>query len=81
MIATVRTLSKLPATLKEAGAHPLVLNLDDSDESVQKAAADAITAYGHVDILINNAGNNLTGYGPVEEVRYAHIACFAKSAF
>ena len=68
MIATVRTPDKFPLVLKEAGAHLLVLDLDESDEIVQKAAADAIAAYGHVDVLVNNAGNTV-GYGPIEEVR------------
>ena len=46
----------------------------DSDEIVQKAAADALTTYGHVDVLVNNAGNTLAGYGPIEEVRWDQIA-------
>lgn len=57
--------------LKEAGARPLVLSLDSSDEVIQKAAEEAIQIYGHVDVLVNNAGTNNPGYGPVEEVRYA----------
>ena len=70
VIATVRSLAKFPAVLNEAGARPLVLDLDSSDDSVQRAAEEAIHIYGHVDVLVNNAGNNTTGYGPVEEVRY-----------
>lgn len=37
---------------------------------MRRAAEDAIQAYGYVDVLVNNAGSNLTGYGPVEEARY-----------
>ena len=69
VIATVRALSKFPQALREAGAKPLILDLDASDSLVQHAAEDAIQLYGQVDVLVNNAGTNLTGYGPVEETR------------
>jgi NAD(P)-dependent dehydrogenase (short-subunit alcohol dehydrogenase family) len=66
----VRSISKFPTTLKNAGVSPLVLDLDASDEIVKRAAEDAIRIYGHVDVLVNNAGTTHPGYGPVEEVRY-----------
>jgi NAD(P)-dependent dehydrogenase (short-subunit alcohol dehydrogenase family) len=69
VIATVRSLAKFPTVLEEAGAQPLVLDLDTSDELVQQAAEEALRIYGHVDVLVNNAGSNYFGYGPVEEVR------------
>jgi NADP-dependent 3-hydroxy acid dehydrogenase YdfG len=69
VIATVRSLAKLPAVLKEAGVRPLALNLDESDDIVQQVAESAIQIYGHVDVLVNNAGSTLFGYGPIEEVR------------
>ena len=42
--------------LREAGAKPLVLDLDSPDDVVRQAAQDAIQVYGHVDVLVNNAG-------------------------
>lgn len=44
-----------------------MLDLTDSDENIQQAAESAIQVYGHVDVLVNNAGTN-SAIGPVEEV-------------
>jgi NAD(P)-dependent dehydrogenase (short-subunit alcohol dehydrogenase family) len=74
VIATVRSLARFPAALNEAGARALELDLDASDEVVQQAAENAIRIYDHVDVLVNNAGSNLFGYGPVEEVRSVYSA-------
>ena len=74
VIATVRSLEKFPAELKERGARPLVLDLDSSDEAIQTAAREAIQIFGHVDVLVNNAASNLHGYGPIEEeIGRAHV--------
>ena len=67
MIATVRSLEKFPAPLRELGAHPLVLDLTHSDEVVQQAAEEAIKVYGHVDVLVNSAG--FAFIGGVEDTR------------
>ncbi|KAI0821040.1 hypothetical protein BC629DRAFT_419461 [Irpex lacteus] len=66
VIATVRSLAKFPAALKEAGAHPLVLDLNDTDANIRAAAEAAIKVYGRVDILVNNAGS-ANAVAPVEE--------------
>lgn len=73
MISSVRALSKFPQALADAGAKPLILDLDAPDPLVQRAAEDAMQIYGHVDVLVNNAGTNLTGYGPVEETSMREI--------
>lgn len=64
----MRSLAKFPQELKEAGATPLVLDLDAPDEELQRAAEEALGVYGYVDVLVNNAGSNTTGVGPVEEI-------------
>ena len=69
VVATVRSLSKFPKELEEHGAKPLVLDLCAADEDIQHAAQDAIAIYGHVDVLVNNAGTIETALGPVEELR------------
>ena len=54
-------MAKFPAILKEAGAHALVLDLDASDETVKATAEQAIAIFGHVDVLVNNAGSGAPG--------------------
>lgn len=73
VIATVRSAKKFPDQLKEAGAYMLVLDLYDSDDKLRKAAEAALQVYGHVDVLVNNAGTNYVGYGPVEETSLAEV--------
>ena len=63
----MRSLNKLPTTLRDAGAEPLILDLTDSDEVIKQAAIHAIQIYGRVDVLVNNAGTS-NGLGPVEEI-------------
>lgn len=41
-----------------------------SDDILKKVAEDAIQVYGHVDVLVNNAGVSTIGLGPLEEQRY-----------
>jgi len=69
VIATVRSLAKVPEGLK--GAAPLVLDMNASDEVVHKAGEEALKIYGHVDVLVNNAGWGL--YGPVEELDMGEV--------
>ncbi|KAI0687096.1 NAD-P-binding protein [Cytidiella melzeri] len=72
VIATVRSLPKFPVSLRDGGAQPLILDLNDSDEGIKAAAIRAIQIYGRVDVLINNAGTN-SAVGPVEEVQMDSI--------
>ena len=52
----VRTMATLEAA--DARAVPLVLDLN-SQSSIECAMADAIAAFGRLDLLVNNAGGNL----------------------
>lgn len=52
----------------------LLLNLYDTDDKIREAAEEALQVYGHVDVLVNNAGTNYIGYGPVEETRCVSLA-------
>lgn len=72
VIATVRDLRKIPESLKWAGVHMLVLDLDSCDEDIQIIANHALQVYGHVDVLVNNAAAGLNG--PIEEQSY--VTCF-----
>ena len=66
----MRTLDRFPEELKKAGAAPILLDFCSSDDEIVAAAEDALNVYGHVDVLMNNAGGSVTGVGPVEELRY-----------
>ncbi|PCH37048.1 NAD(P)-binding protein [Wolfiporia cocos MD-104 SS10] len=66
VIATVRSLSKFPASLKDAGAQPVVLHLNAPDAEIRKAGEEALRVYGHIDVLVNNAGYGVIS--PVEEL-------------
>ncbi|KAI0090609.1 NAD-P-binding protein [Irpex rosettiformis] len=72
VIGTVRSLEKFPASLKDFSAQPIVLDLNDSDETLKQAAESAIRIYGRVDVLVNNAGTN-SAIGPVEELKLDNI--------
>ncbi|KZT64729.1 NAD(P)-binding protein [Daedalea quercina L-15889] len=66
VIATVRSLSKFPNSLKEARGQPLILDLSASDADIRTVGEEAIKIYGRVDVLVNNAG--LGVIAPVEEL-------------
>lgn len=71
VVATVRSLAKFPDELKAAGTVAVSVDLSDSDHVIKSAAEEAIRAYGHVDVLVNNSGVFSCGVGPVEEMRCA----------
>src|SRR5919205_1374869 len=72
------------ALVREQGAEPLVVPVDVSDVGQVRAAAEAVLdAFGHVDLLVNNAG--VTLWKPLFEVDEAlwdrHLDTNLKSQF
>jgi NAD(P)-dependent dehydrogenase (short-subunit alcohol dehydrogenase family) len=70
VFAAMRNPSSSPELAARAADDHLpirVLRMDvDSDESVREAVQEVLSAYGRIDVLVNNAG--IAGGGPVEEV-------------
>jgi NAD(P)-dependent dehydrogenase (short-subunit alcohol dehydrogenase family) len=67
LVATARDVSKLKELEESAPELVQRLTLDvTSESSVKGAVDDAIARWGHVDVLVNNAGYGLTG--AIEEV-------------
>ena len=64
VIATARTVSKI-ASLKEAGAATLKLDVTSPPAELHKTAEEAAGIYGRIDVLVNNAGN--THFGTFED--------------
>ncbi|ETW78843.1 hypothetical protein HETIRDRAFT_324012 [Heterobasidion irregulare TC 32-1] len=64
VIATVRNIAKLPASLKSVS--PLELDLNSSPEDIKAVGLKALEIYGHVDVLVNNAGYGIEV--PMEEL-------------
>ena len=62
VIATSRTPEKIQAVFPNSAEQLLVLSVDlTSDVSVQEAVSTAIAQFGHIDVLVNNAGHGLLG--------------------
>ncbi|KAK7434581.1 hypothetical protein VKT23_018890 [Stygiomarasmius scandens] len=70
VIATARRVSTLDE-LRDKGAKVLTLDVTASRDVLKEFAKEAIAAYGQVDILINNAGQFLTG--AIEENTHEQI--------
>lgn len=66
VIATMRNLAKQNILLNEVnrrGGQAQVVCLDVTDqESIRKAIAHAAAEYGHIDVLVNNAGYGIGGF-------------------
>ncbi|PMD49949.1 NAD(P)-binding protein [Hyaloscypha bicolor E] len=60
VIATGRDIIKLQ-NLKEAGASILQLDITSTQQAINETVAQAISIYGKVDVLLNNAGYVSTG--------------------
>lgn len=67
VVATARNATKI-ADLKAAGATTLSLDITSGDAETSRVVAQAVKAYGQIDILVNAAGYILEG--AVEECRF-----------
>ncbi|TVY20858.1 putative oxidoreductase YusZ [Lachnellula arida] len=67
IIATARNVSKLD-TLRVIGAQILRLDVTASQEQLDSCIKDALAIYGHIDVLVNNAG--YTDLGTIEEMMH-----------
>ncbi len=61
VIATGRKSQTRLVHLKEAGASILELDVTASQAELDAKAKEAIAIYGHIDVLVNNAGYVQTG--------------------
>ncbi|KAI1183571.1 retinol dehydrogenase 8 [Nemania serpens] len=63
LVATARTSSKLAGHFKEAKPDKvLLLDLDvTSEEAIDAAVASAVSKFGRIDVMVNNAGHGLMG--------------------
>lgn len=67
VIATARTLSRI-AHLEQLGASTLQLDITSSQSSIDATIAKAISIYGRVDVLVNNAA--FIQIGTLEDLQY-----------
>lgn len=72
VVGAARTIT---AELKEAGAHPVAVDLS-TPQGAEELAAQALAALGGVDILVNNIGGgdtfNLDGFLATDDALWAH---------
>src|ERR1700748_2798156 len=68
VIAAVRTPSKVPESLKVPAVQTLQFNLSWSQEEINGYAEKAFSAFGRVDVIVNNAAYSYMG--AIEESEY-----------
>ncbi|KAM0547497.1 hypothetical protein ACHAPJ_010370 [Fusarium lateritium] len=79
VIATARRLSSIES-LASQGAATLQLDITSSQETIDQIIAHAIIIYGHIDVLVNNAG--FVSSGSWEDLRYEDfLASFETNVF
>ncbi|KAF5646370.1 short-chain oxidoreductase [Fusarium sp. NRRL 52700] len=61
VIATARNSARIES-LASQGAAVLELDVTDSQDTIDQTIAKAIAIYGHIDVLVNNAGFVAAGY-------------------
>lgn len=66
VIATARNADKI-AHLKDIGAVTMQLDVTAPQGELNRKAQEAISVYGKIDVVVNNAG--YTQFGTVEETR------------
>jgi len=64
VIATARNIDRI-AHLKDIGAAIMQLDVTAPQDELDRKANEAISTYGRIDVLVNNAG--YTQFGTVEE--------------
>lgn len=73
VVATSRNPDKVTAAFKDAGDRLLAVTMDLNDEAqVSGVMQKAINRFGHIDVLVNNAGYGIIG--AVEEASDAEVA-------
>jgi NADP-dependent 3-hydroxy acid dehydrogenase YdfG len=70
VIATARNSARIES-LASQGAAVLELDVTHSQGDIDRIIAHAITIYGHIDVLVNNAG--FVAAGSWEDLRYCFI--------
>lgn len=71
VLAAVRKPSSVPATLQVLGVHVLPYDLSHSQDALNTHAATALSVFGRVDVLVNNAAYGY--FGAIEETEDAHV--------
>jgi NAD(P)-dependent dehydrogenase (short-subunit alcohol dehydrogenase family) len=72
VVATSRTPSKVAEAFPDAGERLFALSMDLRDEAqITDAVQLAIARFGHIDVLVNNAGHGLLG--AIEETSDAEV--------
>lgn len=79
VIATARSLEKIQSLRSLPGANPstlhlLRLDITDSIETIQHVVGDALSVWGRIDVLVNNAGYGMKA--TIEEGGYVRLQTY-----